>query len=341
MSPHTTPVAVPVAIPVRHTHVFDEGNPLAERDTTWAVLLTAAMMVAEIVAGHLYHSMALLADGWHMSSHTVALGLSVAAYVAARRLAHDARFTFGTWKIEVLGGFTSALLLLGVAGWMLWQSVDRLLAPVPIRFDDALRVAVAGLAVNLVCAWLLKGHAHHHGHGHGEDPSHGHSQGHDHGPAAGHAHHHGDLNQRAAYLHVLADAATSVLAIAALVAGRLWGADWLDPVMGVAGAVLVAVWATGLLRESARVLLDAEMDAPVADEVREVIASGPVAADLCDLHVWRVGKGRYACIVSVVTAADVGPDYFKQRLAVHEELVHVTVEVNHRRAAPPTGLQPA
>jgi len=301
----------------RHSHVFDDGNPLAERNTRWAMALTAVMMVAEIAGGWLTHSMALLADGWHMSSHTLALGLSVAAYAAARRLAGDARFAFGTWKIEVLGGYTSAIFLLGVAALMLWESARRLLAPAAIAYDQAMAIAALGLAVNLVCAWLLRGH-HAHGHGHG----------HEHGHAHQHGHTHDDLNLRAAYLHVLADAATSVLAIVALFAGKLWGAGWLDPVIGIVGAALVAHWAWGLLRDSGRVLLDAEMDAPVVAEIREVIAASPVPAEICDLHVWRVGQAKYACLIALATAHDAAPDFFRERLRVHEELVHVSVEVN-------------
>ena len=299
----------------QHSHVFDDGNPLAQRATLWAALLTAVMMVVEIAGGWIFNSMALLADGWHMSSHTVALGLSVAAYAAARRFADDRRFSFGTWKIEILGGYTSAILLALVAASMLWQSVARLLAPSTIHYDEAIAIAILGLGVNLACAWLLRGEDHGH--------SHSHDAHHDHG---GHAHH--DLNLRSAYLHVVADAATSELAIVALFGGKLWGASWLDPVMGIVGAVLVAVWAIGLLRDSGRVLLDAEMDAPVVAEIREVIAASPVPATLCDLHVWRVGKGKYACIVSLATEGDVGPDYFRQQLRIHEELVHISVEVN-------------
>lgn len=312
--------------PVRHApslnlpppHVFDQGNPAAERNTRWAVLLTVVVMVAEIIGGILFNSMALLADGWHMSSHALALGLSLLAYAAARRFARDGRFTFGTWKIEVLGGYTSALCLVAVAGLMLYHSVQRLFSPVPIHYDQAILLAALGLVVNLVCAFLLRDSPdHHHGH---EQHDHEH---HDHD-------HHQDLNLRSAYLHVLTDAATSVLAIVALTGGKFWGADWLDPVMGLVGAGLVGIWAFGLLRDTGRVLLDAEMDAPVVAEIVEVIEQGPVAAEIVDFHVWRVGRGKYACILSLLVEEQVEPEQFKERLSVHDELVHVTVEVNQR-----------
>jgi cation diffusion facilitator family transporter len=301
---------------ISHSHVFDEHNPLAERRTRQVMWLTAAMMVIEIVAGTVFGSMALLADGWHMSSHALALGVAAGAYALARRHADNPRFAFGTWKIEVLGGYTSAVFLLGVAAYMGFESVSRLIEPAPIRFDEAIPIAVLGLAVNVVSAWMLSTGAHRHDHdAHGHDHVHG-----------AHHHHH-DLNLRAAYLHVIADAATSVLAIAALVGGKYFGAGWLDPVMGLVGTVLVARWALGLLRDTGRVLLDAEMDAPVVAEVREVIESLPQPAVLRDLHVWRVGKGKYACIVSIAATEEVTIDEVRQRLSVHEELVHVTVEI--------------
>lgn len=299
-----------------HAPMINEGNPLAERKTRWAVLLTVIMMVAEIGGGWWFNSMALLADGWHMSSHALALGLSVLAYRAARRFARDHRFCFGTWKIEVLGGFTSALMLVGVALLMLFESVVRLLNPAQIHYQQAISIALCGLLVNLACAWLLKDD-HHHDHHHGHDHHHHH-----------HDHEHHDLNLRAAYIHVLADAATSVLAILALCGGMWWGADWLDPVMGIVGAALVGVWAIGLLRQTGRVLLDAEMDAPVVEEIREIIDEAPEGATLRDLHVWRVGQGSYACMLSLWSEQPLEADEMRRRLSIHEELVHITVEIS-------------
>ncbi|MCP5223967.1 MAG: CDF family Co(II)/Ni(II) efflux transporter DmeF [Thauera sp.] len=302
-----------------HDHVFDTGNALAER-STWVVMwITAAAMVIEITAGWWFNSMALLADGWHMSSHAFAIGLSALAYAAARRYAQDRRFAFGTWKIEILGGFASAIFLLGVAAMMVVGSIERIVSPQAIQYREAIAVAILGLAVNLVCALIL-GKAHHHGH----HPHHGHD----------HPHH--DLNLKSAYLHVIADAATSVLAIVALVGGWIYGWSWLDPVMGIVGAVLVAVWAKGLLVETGRVLLDREMDHPVVAEIREVVESGPQADDtrIIDLHVWRVGKEAYSCAIAVVTRdGALTPDAVRARLAVHEEIVHSTIEIHHHNGS--------
>lgn len=300
-----------------HDHIFDEGSEAAENSTRVVMWITAAMMLVEISAGWWFNSMALLADGWHMSSHAVAIGLSAFAYAAARKYAEDKRFAFGTWKIEVLAGFTSAIFLLGVAAMMVFGSIERLLSPEPIHYKEAIIVGVLGLLVNLVCAWVL-GHAHH-GHGHHE-----HNHHHDHD-------HQHDLNLKSAYLHVIADAATSVLAIIALVGGWIYGWSWLDPVMGIVGAVLVAVWAKGLVKETAKVLLDREMDHPVVDEIREVITAenSSDTTRMTDLHVWRVGKNAYACALSIVTCDHgITPMAIRQQLSVHDEIVHTTIEIH-------------
>ena len=305
-----------------HTHDFNphgQEQKKAERGTRLVLALTVAAMLLEIGAGWWTGSMALLADGWHMSSHVLAIGLSAFAYAAARRLAKDTRFAFGTWKIEVLAGFASAILLAGVAALMVAGSLERLLAPQPIRYAEAIAVALLGLAVNVASAFILGG-AHDHGHAHGH--AHGHS--HDHG--------HEDLNLKAAYIHVIADAATSVLAIAALACGWAWGWDWMDPVMGIVGAVLVGVWAKGLIVETGKVLLDREMDAPVVAEIREAIENPPDAGctRVSDLHVWRVSKDAYACALTVVTHnRALTADALRQRIAIHEEVAHSTIEIQH------------
>ena len=313
-----------------HTHDFNphgQEQKKAERGTRLVLALTVAAMLLEIGAGWWTGSMALLADGWHMSSHVLAIGLSAFAYAAARRLAKDTRFAFGTWKIEVLAGFASAILLAGVAALMVAGSLERLLTPQPIRYAEAIAVALLGLAVNVASAFILGG-AHDHGH------AHGHSHGHAHSHAHGHSHDHGheDLNLKAAYIHVIADAATSVLAIAALACGWAWGWDWMDPVMGIVGAVLVGVWAKGLIVETGKVLLDREMDAPVVAEIREAIENPPDAGctRVSDLHVWRVSKDVYACALTVVTHdRALTADALRQRIAIHEEVAHSTIEIQH------------
>lgn len=310
--------------PWRHEHAFDTGNAAGERGTWWVMALTAAMMVIEISAGWAYHSMALLADGLHMSSHAVAIGLSAFAYWAARRFASDPRYAFGTWKLEVLAGFASAVFLLVIAGLMVVGSVERLLTPAPIRYQEAMLVAVAGLLVNVVSAFIL-GAAQHHGHGHGHRHHH---SGHDHAEHAPAQ----DLNLKAAYLHVVTDAATSLLALAALAGGWWLGWGWLDPAMGLVGAALVAFWARGLIAETAKVLLDREMDDPVVGEIRDVIAQRGAAGEalIADLHVWRVGRAAYACALSLVTHdRQLTADEVRRWLSVHEEIAHATVEIHH------------
>ena len=307
-----------------HTRRFDPGNPLGERGIRRALWLTIVMMIVEITGGWWFNSMAVLADGWHMSSHALALGLSAFAYSFARRQSRHRAYTFGTWKIEVLGGYTSALFLLGIAALMVFQSVERLVAPQSIHYREAIAIAIVGLVVNLVCAlWLRDTHGHEHGHKNGQKNGDTHDHAHEHRQPGSH----GDMNMRAAYVHVLADAATSVLAIVALTGGLFWGLGWLDPVMGLVGAALVSVWAWGLLRDSSRILVDAEMDAPVVAEVREVIERGEVSAKIVDLHVWRVGRDKYAVMLTVATDSGKDGEYFRRSLSVHEELVHVTVEV--------------
>jgi cation diffusion facilitator family transporter len=299
-----------------HDHAFDAGNAAGERGTRLVLWITLAAMVVEIVAGFWFNSMALQADGWHMSSHAVAIGLSTFAYATARRYASDPRFAFGTWKLEVLGSFASAIVLLGVAVLMFAGSVTRLLTPQPVQYQEAMLVAVLGLVVNLVCAMIL-GKAHHH------DSDHHH---HDHA----HPHHH-DLNLKSAYVHVIADAATSVLAILALAGGWACGWSWLDPAMGIVGAVLVAVWAKGLIRDTSKILLDREMDHAVVDEIRDVLeqADDPAHTRITDLHVWRVGKRGYSLAATLVTHdATLTPYAVRQQLSVHEEIVHSTIEIH-------------
>ncbi len=290
-----------------HSHNFNISNPIAKKKTLYATLFTFLTMVVEIIGGLYYNSMALLADGWHMSSHVLALGMAYMAYVMANRYANDKRFNFGTYKIEVLGGYTSAILLLVVAFFMAYHSIERVFNPAEIAYKEAIIIAILGLVVNLICAWLLKDD-HHHEHEH-------------------HEHHHHDMNLKAAYLHVLADALTSILAIVALFGGMLFGASWLDPIMGIVGSVLVFIWAIGLIKQSSKILLDAEMDLPVVKEIIDVINSLKIQVSITDLHIFRVGKDKYSVILSVKTNESIDLEYLKRELAIHEELVHLTIEI--------------
>lgn len=296
-----------------HEHAFlGSKHNENERKTRLVVLLTAAMMVAEIIGGTFYGSMALLADGWHMSTHAGALTISAFAYRYARSHAHDLRFSFGTGKLGELAGYTSALILAMIALLIGYESVVRLLSPVAIGFDEAIAIAVVGLGVNLASAWLLR-----------DDHAHGHAPGHDHHD---HHHHHHDHNLRAAYLHVLADALTSILAIIALLAGKLYGLSWMDPLMGVVGALVIAHWSVVLMRSSGAILLDAVPDTRLAGEIKRRLEVG--ADRVCDLHLWRVGPGHAAVIASVVSDEPMSPSHYKDRLKGVAGLSHVTVEVH-------------
>jgi cation diffusion facilitator family transporter len=304
----------------RHHHAFDPGNRAGERRLWFVVGIAGATMVAEIVAGYLTGSMALTADGWHMGTHVAALGLAAIAYRLARRWSADSRFAFGTWKIEVLGAYSSALLLGVVALVLAVESVARLARPQAIDFGPALAVAIIGLVVNVASALMLGGHGH--GHGHDHEPG---------GPsphaAHGHGSGHGDLNMRSAYLHVVADAFTSVLAIAALAAGLYAGWAWLDPAMGLVGAAVIAWWARGLLAESSRVLLDREMDSPVVTAVRRAIECDG-DAEIADLHVWRVGRERYACALTIVAREPLEAAKYRARLGPVTAVAHASIEIH-------------
>jgi cation diffusion facilitator family transporter len=293
-----------------HAHQFDEGNPLAQKRILLATILTAVMMLLEVIGGWIYNSMALLADGWHMSSHMLALGLAYFAYHSARHYAHDSRFSFGTWKIEILAGYSSAILLMVVAIFMAFQSIERLLNPIDIHYNQAIPIAILGLVINLICAWLLHDDDHHH-HEHENE----------------HAHGHHDLNQKAAFMHVVADAVTSVFAIIALFAAKYLDWGFLDAVLGIAGSILVAKWAIGLIKETGKTLLDAEMDHPVVEEIREVIAEFSVV-EITDLHVWKVGKGKFSCILALATDSNLNADQVREALSIHDEIVHVSIEIN-------------
>ena len=295
----------------QHSHdaLFDTQEN--ERNTLRVVQLTLGMMVVEIAAGWLYGSMALLADGWHMGTHAAALGITLFAYRYARGHQQDRRYSFGTGKLQVLGGYTSAVVLVLVAMLMIGESIHRLVAPQAIRYDEAIGVAVVGLVVNLVSAFLLKGH-HHHGHHHG---------------------HHHDHNLRAAYLHVLTDALTSVLAIVALLFGKTAGWGWMDPMMGLVGAAVIIRWTYGLLSETTSILLDNAEYPDKVEELRTTI-EGDGDSTVVDLHLWRIEADQYAVICALVTHEPQEPEYYKERIREVLAGAHVTVEVNPCKAEP-------
>ena len=326
----TTPLAASA-----HDHFFLGTDHQRNERKVWLVIaLTASMMLVEIIAGTIYGSMALVADGWHMSTHAGAMLITALAYRFARKHAGNPRFTFGTGKLGDLAGFASAIVLALIALLIAWESLVRLTQPIHIDFNQAIAVAAVGLAINLVCAWLLKDDHAHHGHHHGH---HHHAHEHDHHHGHGHDHdHHApgksrDNNLRAAYLHVLADALTSVLAIVALLVGRSYGWLWADPLMGVVGALVIARWSWGLIKDSGSVLLDAAAEGEeVRQEIRE--AMEPTGSLVTDLHVWQEGPGHFAAIVSLMAREPKEPAHYKALLAHIHELSHVTVEVQRRAA---------
>ncbi|QPF82185.1 CDF family Co(II)/Ni(II) efflux transporter DmeF [Bradyrhizobium genosp. L] len=300
-----------------HDHVFLGTEHAHNERRTWIVVaLTAVMMTGEIVAGWLSGSMALLADGWHMATHAAALGIAGLAYLLARRQARNARFSFGTGKFGDLAAFSSAIILAMVAIQVAWESIDRLLHPVAIAYQEAIAVAALGLVVNLTSAWLLRAdHDHHH---------HGHAHGHDHDDHDDHHHRH-DNNLRAAYVHVLADAATSLLAIGALLVAMVANWVWADPLVGIIGSIVIASWAYGLIRAAGAVLLDVNADDHLQTTIRERIETK--GDRITDLHLWQVGPGHRAAVISVVSDHPLPPATYKRRLGGLRGLSHVTVEV--------------
>ncbi|MGN6665949.1 MAG: CDF family Co(II)/Ni(II) efflux transporter DmeF [Trinickia sp.] len=326
-----------------HDHIFlGAAHGENERRTWMVIALCSAMMVAEIVGGSLFGSLALVADGLHMSTHAGAMLIAALAYTFARKHARDARFVFGTGKLGDLAGFTSAIVLAMIALLIGYEAVSRFLSPVPIRFGEAIPIAVLGLLVNLASVWLLSGD--HHGHGHGHQHSHhdhGHQHGHHHEHEHGHAHAHGhdhdhdhaheaaarDHNIRAAYIHVIGDAAVSVLAIIGLLLARSFGWLWMDPLAGIIGAMVIANWSWVLMRDTGRILLDMNPDRRLADNMRRLIEEK--GDTVLDLHVWRVGPGHMSAIVSVATRdAQRNPRFYHALLKQFRGLSHLTVEVN-------------
>lgn len=333
--------------PAHHAHAFGHsGNDRRQRALLAVTLLTVVTMMAELAAGWWSGSLALTADGWHMGTHALALGGAVLAYRLSARAALHHAFAFGGWKVEVLTAYTSALALGAVALWLGVEAVQRLRAPVEVNYAEAAAVAAIGLAVNLISAWLLvrAGHEHSHGfgpthspghehaHAHAHSHGHGHDAAHSHAPAPHHGHGHGhDHNYQAAYLHVLADALTSLLALAALAGGAGWGWRWLDPAVALVGAAVIGRWAYTSLRGSAAVLVDATTDPAMARRVRDALQSDG-DAQVADLHLWQVGPAAYSAAIALVADTPLPPEIYRRRLGAITELRHATIEV-HRCSA--------
>ena len=317
-----------------HSHVFLGAGHERNARRTWGVIwLCGAMMAVEIIGGSLFGSLALIADGLHMSTHAGALLLAALAYGYARRHAEDTRFVFGTGKIGDLAGFSSAIVLAMIALLIGYEAVARLLRPVAINFNEAIPIAVVGLGVNVASAWLLGGDHDHDEHGHAHHHDHDDDADHDHEHDAeqqvgGQAAAHRDNNMRAAFVHILADAAVSVLAIVGLSAGKFLGWVFMDPVMGIIGALVIANWSYGLVRDTGAILLDMTPDREMAEKLRQTIeAEGDT---LADLHLWRLGPGHLGAIVAVVTGQARGPDFYRRRLGSFHALSHLTIEVRPR-----------
>jgi len=320
-------VTVQKAASMSHSHVFlGDDHDRAERRTWAVIILCTVMMIAEIDGGTMFGSLALIADGLHMSTHAGALLLAALAYTFARRYAADPGFSFGTGKFGDLAGFSSAIVLAMIALLIGYEAVMRVLHPVPIAFDEAIPIAVLGLAVNIASAWLLAG-GHHHGHDHGHHRGHDHGHSHDHDQGNAHERRHRDNNMRAAIIHVAADAAVSVLVIVGLLFARALGWLWMDPLVGIVGALVIMSWSVGLLRDTGSILLDCTPDRGMAETIRTTIETD--GDRVTDLHLWRLGPGHLGAIVSVATSNSRDPAHYRQRLTNFKDLSHVTVEVQH------------
>ena len=293
----------------QHNHDYSVKNEKGERRTQYVLILTAITMVIEIIAGSIYGSMALLADGWHMSTHVAAFMITIFAYRYARKHATNPAFAFGTGKVSVLGGFASAIALTVVALVMLIESMQRIIDPHIIQFNEAIAVASFGLFINIISAFLLKDDHHHH-----------HDDNHDH-------HHHHDHNLKAAYMHVLADALTSLLAIIALLSGKYFNWNWLDPAMGIVGAIIITRWSYGLLKQTSPILLDNSIEEKYQLAIKEAIENNSDNL-VSDIHIWKVGANHYAAIISLVTQFPKTTQYYKELLNDFHKLSHITIEVN-------------
>lgn len=300
--------------PTLDSHAFGQDRKQkGEIRTLIVIAITATMMIIEITTGIIYGSIALLADGLHMASHASALTINAFAYIYARRQAHNASFSFGTGKVNALGGYTGAVLLAVFALMMVWESIDRLMNPVEIAFNQAIIVAILGLIVNGVSVFILGGEHRHH-----EDHDHHHEEQDDHNH---------DHNLRAAYLHVLADALTSILAIFALLAGKYIGLTWMDPLMGIVGAILVSRWSVGLIRATTGVLLDKQGPENLQEQIRTILQDGN-DVEITDLHLWSIGPNLTSAIISLKTTIPRSPDFFKQRILSEVKIDHISIEVN-------------